>query len=233
MILPSALLSTSCFFKKANVPMYDDMKPDPELGYVLDIDGMVYRTLPETLWKPDEYNYDSVKVGKLDSKNNSFGIYAFESDVDRIFIKRIYDKPASHTPVDWFYRADIDLPGFNASNTNSLSFSQKGNHTKEEPFNNIVTDKKTINAVFDSLDYASERPEVGNRIVGILYLNNSTYKGICVVVWAIAYEDKYWLSIRDGGRMYAEIPHELMEEIVGEKMPPANEYTELWFVSQE
>jgi len=210
-------------------PVYEEMKPDPELGFVLNIDGVIYRTLPEVMWEPDPYNQNRIKIGNLDNKNTSIGIYVYELDVNRVFILRYEDKLfIDVAQKNLFYRADVDLPEFCASNVSSLYFTKPGNNSKEKPFDNTITDRQTIEDVFQAINKAKEHSGGGKKSVGNLYINLSEYEGICVILSVWAYQDKYWLDIRDGITTYklTEISHELIEKLVGEELPTAKEYLE-------
>ena len=211
-------------------PDYEWPTWDEEYGEVLDIDGIVYRTLPETLWRPSTSDHSAIKIGKLGSKDSSYGVFTYESDTDRIFVFTEDDSFfADVRHKRFFYRKDVDLPEFLEENITCIAYKKWGDRSGEGSFNNSIEDRQLIEDVFTSFKTPTKQSSVGrveSSTLRLLYFTNSDYKGICIVLSASAYENKYWISIDNTGMKYAEVSQELMEKLVGEELPTAKEYLE-------
>ena len=207
-------------------PVYEWLPSDREFGEMIDIDGVAYRELPMTMWRPDIYNQERFKIGRLKGPDITFSVYAYGLDIERVFINYEREGFVDADTSRWLYRKDIELPEFSAENVSSISFSKWGNHSKTEPFNNTVTDPQVIDEYFRTHEKAAERSGGGNIPLGTLYLSNAEYQSLCVIMKAGAYEGKYWISFNISRSVYAEAPQDLMEKLVGEKLPPAEEFIE-------
>ena len=199
--------STSCNYQ-ASYPVYEKPSIDESIGRVLDIDGVIYRTLPKTDWSPD-FDSKKTKIGQIDYSKTNHEIYAFESDIDRIFIYTGQERVFGTARIEYlYYRKDIDFPDFCASNIDGISF--KGNN---------VTNKQVIEEVFSLFENAEEQSVSGRPLVGLLYFTNLKYKGIHVPLAIYANNDKYWLRVGDSNsRRYTEISKEILEELAGKEL---------------
>ena len=210
-------------------PDYEWPTWDEEYGEVLDIDGIVYRTLPETCWEPF-LGSQNKKIGNLGSKKSSFGIFAYSSDVDRIFIFTENDSFfADVRNTRFYYRKDIELPELSEDSIDEISFKKWGTSSNSS-YDYVVKDRQVIKDVLSLFDITTEEPRVGEERIqdlGLLYFTNSEYPGIKTSFWAEAFQNKYWLSFsKQGFNGHVEISQELLEKLVGEKLPPAKEYLE-------
>ena len=210
-------------------PTYDD-----EFGAVLDINGVLYRTLPETYWDPIFNTSKRILIGQIDYSKVSYGIYTFESDIYRIFIYTGYSSLNKFTDDsrigELYYRKDIDLPEFSANNIDSIAYHKRGNASEQYPYNNVVYDTNVINDVFNIINTTTEQSNEGRTgevILGNFYFLNSKYEGIHIGLWASIYQNKYWLNFsKPNKRFYFEIQRELLEKLVGEELPTAKEFLE-------
>ena len=125
-------LTALVFFLSActSYPEYKWLPHDKEFGELVDIDGVVYREYPETMWKPDVYNQEKVKIGRLKGSEVTYAVYIYELDVDKIFINIEREWSFDANPPQWLYRKDIDMPEFSAENVDQISFSRWENTSK-------------------------------------------------------------------------------------------------------
>ena len=220
------LLATS-FSACKSYPVYEEMIYDKELGFVIDIDGVIYRTLPETLWEPANFS-NRTQIGRTNNKSYSMGVYTFDSDVNNIFLLRQSDAIFEDIRQSvLLYRKDITLPEFSADSFDSASFIEIG----DREISNNITERYVINSIFHSLESDGEYingGRVGNISVGHLYYSNSKIEGITVRSSLWAYENEYWLATGKVGETthYVVISQDLTEKIVGKKMPSAKEFIE-------
>ena len=198
---------------------------DKEYGEIVDIDGVVYREYPETMWRPDIYNQERIKIGRLKGSDITYAVHAYELDVERIFISIEREWSFDANTPRWLYRKDIDLTEFSAENVDHISFKKRGNASKTEPFNNDLNDVEVIYEYFKAFEKASE-PVGDYGDLGALYLQNSKHQGLCVIMWASACQGKYWIDFIRSDTEFFEVSQELMEKLVGEKLPTAEEFIE-------
>jgi len=226
LVLILLLSITACtLYPKYEWPTYDD-----ELGEVLDIDGVVYRTLPETNWEPISNSSKVRKTGKLGSKNSSYGIFTYTSDVNRIFIYTENDSLfADVRHAKLYYRKDIDLPELNIQNVDEIYFKKWGT-SSNSPYDSIVTDKQIIEDTINRISSGSQQLVTGGITLGFFDFVNNDYEGISIGFTARASQNKYWLITTSSpfanNRTCTEISQELLEKLVGEELPTAKEYLE-------
>ena len=228
LLIATTLMMALVFFLSAcsSYPEYERIKMDPIYGQTLNIDGVIYRQYPETIWRTDIYNQEKIKIGRIKYPEVTNAVYIYELDVDRIFIRIERERSFDANITRWLYRKDIDLPEFDAQSANCISFSRWENTSKTEPFNNTVKDEQVISEYFGALEKAGERPTGDRGPLGELYLHNSEHQGICVIMRAAAWNGKYWIYFDRSDTEFFEVSQELMEKLVGEKLPTAEEFIE-------
>jgi hypothetical protein len=198
---------------------------DDEKGYYLDVDGVIYRSLPEVPWEP--ITYDLQQIGTIigtDGENDKYyKLCSFKGDVNQIFLRGIYDKIPfydENIASEYYYRRDdVEMPPFDSSGIDVIRIEHWGNRS----INKIVQEPEVIAEVIDVLNgdekynivYSDEAQHLYK-----MYFMNSQYEGIAIYTSIVADKGIYWIS--DGEYYDYPIPQSLLEEITGEMLPTAS-----------
>jgi hypothetical protein len=197
---------------------------DENGGYMLDVDGIIYRTNPIIPWKPNRYNKTTmIGVTSIPSGGpQQYGIYTYEGDTDRIFL---ICKEQSADPSNFYcYRDDIILPAFERRSIDSVMI---GRNILDEQVN-LITDAQTIDKLFDILKtYPKEK--LNGHFYSVYDINfmNEKFNGVAVTKIIVAGEGKYWIYGWNTARLrdeYFELSQAFLEELAGKQMPSASDY---------
>lgn len=210
------ILLSGCFMS-ANVKceVYERQVTDED-GIIVNIDGVVYKTLPEPKWEGqkigDFFGYAGEEKKKL---------YLSEGDNERNFIF-IYDSalcPKGSTHSILLYREDMPEPIAESIDKLLWGESKKSDGEMEYNYSNIVTDKEIIKKLFNMLETKKSIVEASHFGYGSTFCQMYIL-GYCDELPEVHYE----IEIRHHNRRivcgnnregYVEIPVELLEEIAG------------------
>jgi len=214
---------------------YDYLGSNEERGRTYDINGIVYRQLPETPWRP--INHQEIFLGKIDH-NETTGrdlkskLYMFAFDVKKIFLVEefdtvsifdvIFDLDTSEPPADvYYYRDDIELPSFDSNGIDRIGVMNDNGVL----FIHTVEDQSIIEEVLQVIHESDEGDMnwTSREFLYELYFMSSQYEGIGIHASIAASEGYYW--ILDEELRTFLIPQTLVEKIVGKSLPPASVYS--------
>ncbi len=209
-----------------SVPVYNYLGEDPDKGGMIDVNGVIYKSLPETPWRPINYNTTLIGILNFPGEKEKAKIYTFNEDINKIFIMQTLDKETffdEPAPQNYHYREDIALPPYDSSGIDKIGFKQ-GDETKYIDINN---NKETIKKLFDIKINAQKTDIVGLGLVYFLELMNSNLQGIGINLPVYEKDNTYWVLF-DRNNHIAPISQDLLEEIAGKKLPTASEVESKW-----
>lgn len=196
-----------------------------ENGYMIEVDGIPYRQLPEIPW----YNLpdgETINLGTVASiigaPGDKTNLYRSVKDANRIFIT-MYDGNSTHMKLS-FYRSDLELPVFGRANVDEICYEKGGQWFGNRKMQNFIRDQKIIDDLFNLTDPAKgQSPEADSKYFGYIYCMNDSFPGICNSIPVYAQQNKYLINMGDDNTWF-EIPQYLLEQIADEKLPTASEY---------
>lgn len=210
------ILLSGCFIT-ANVKyeVYERQVTEED-GIIVNVDGMVYKTLPEQKWEGQKIG-DFLGYAGEEKKN----LYLCEGDDERNFIF-IYDSvlcPKGSTHSILLYREDIPEPS--AEFIDKLLLSEYINEDSEIKYShdNTITDKSVIKRLFEEWN-------TKKRIADASHFDNES-KLLIMQIYCLCDELPgvyYKIEIRhnngnvvcgNNSEGYIKIPIELLEEIAG------------------
>ena len=213
-------------FVLAGCVKYDYLGYSEEKGNTYDINGIVYRQLPETIWRP--INYQKIFLGtidynEIDGTDMKSKLYMFAFDAKKIFLVQEFEKFSFGEGLadGYYYRDDIEMPSFDSNGIDRIGVMNDNGvlfiHTVEDP--SII--EEVLQVIHESdkgdMNWASR------DFLYELYFMNSQYEGIGIHASIAASEGYYW--ILDEELRTFLIPQTLVEKIVGKSLPPASEYS--------
>ena len=209
------LVLTAC----ENLPEYKEMGEDPLKGNMIEVNGIVYRTLPVTDWRPIWIKMKAVAKNKEYDRDSY--IFMEPEDTGQIFIMQQYSDDefsCMNYRENYYYREDVSLPPYDRSGIDMLGIEKEGS------FSNYVfiQNKELIDQVFILKNKAYKPTKGGFDVLYDLQLMNSNYPGIGIDASICQKEQKYWIifTVED---IVAVIPQDILEQIVREKLPPPSE----------
>lgn len=201
-----------------SLKVYKYLGDSDEKGILLDVEGVTYRSKPNTPWRPNIFNAKMIGVANIPGRGLQSGIYTCEGDTDRLFVIAIDE--TENKDISYYYRDDTTLPDFNRNNIDTLIIGN--NITMQEQ--NIITDPQKINKVFALFNMPAMQPLKGSIDLYDMNFMNSQYKGIAVHEFITAMDGEYWIVNWSTGNEMYRLPQDLLEELVSKKMPTASEY---------
>ena len=134
-----------------------------EMGPMFRVDGITYRYLPETFWRPvsgaEKYLGNVFSESDVYPGGKDFYIENFETnDTNKIFVvlngrkEHWYDD--MNRPMVYYYRADISLPPFDRAGINKIGYEKNGQWFDE--IKPITQDTSIIDRLFDAIDSVSK-----------------------------------------------------------------------------
>lgn len=211
-----AILLASC---KEALPEYKDLGRDPQMGDMLEVNGVKYRTLPNTYWRPLWTGLKQVALNNEGDRESD--VYMFTEDTKQIFVMQQYSDNDIFRDVNYsqnfFYREDITLPPYDRSGIDTLGFRKEDAKEYKK-----IQNKELIDQVFILKSKARKTIEWGFGAAYEMKLINSNYPGIGIDASIYQKEHKYWI-IFDVEDIVAVIPQETLEQIAGEKLPSPKE----------
>ncbi len=191
-----------------------------EKGNMINMNGISYRSMPVTVWRP--VSNQKTMVGTLrnfENNGQTYNLFTYVADENKIFLMQ--KEEGSRTIEIFYYRDDIVLPTYDISGIDSIGF---GNWNDTE-YTNIIKEPKTIEKLFNIKGDTNINDSPGYLPVFWLELMNSKYSGIGIGLIVYAKENTYWIEVKnDFNYNAAEIPQSILEEIAGKKLPTASEY---------
>ena len=210
-------LLASC---KETVPEYKDLGRNPQMGDMIEVNGIIYRTLPNTEWRPLWIGLKLVALNKEGDRDSN--VYMFTEETRQIFVMQQYSDDDFISDMNfrenYYYREDVTLPPYDRSGIDMLGIEKEGLYS-----NYVFTQNKAlIDQVFILKNKAYKPTKWGFDFVYDLQLMNSNYPGIGIDASIYQKEQKYWIvfNVED---IVAVIPQDILEQIVGEKLPPPSE----------
>ncbi len=203
------------------LPAYNFLGKDPVKGNLIEVNGAIYRSQPETAWRPLPTGLKLIGENQFSSGNNlKSHISMFIGDLDRIFVMETFSNNEMFREAfkeNYYYREDVKLPPYDRSGVNMLGFKKVGSFSKYV----FTQNKESIDKIFELKDNALIASEGGFDSVYELQLMNSNYTGIGIKVIVYQKNNTYWIFFNE---FMSPISQEFLEQIAGEKLPEASGY---------
>lgn len=203
-----------------NVHQYKVLPTDPQKGEMIEVDGVRYRTLPETVWRPLD-GLELVTQIKGDGWESDICMYTL--DAGHIFVMDQLNETNHFRDVTfspkYYYREDITLPTYDRNGVDMLGFKKEG------LFSNYVfiQNKELTDKIFELKDQSKKiNIEGAFDFVYYLQLMNSNYPGIGIKATVYQKNKTYWIFFNDDDSTVSPISQDLLEQIAGEKLPVAS-----------
>lgn len=218
LVLLLCVLLSGC---AAFMPVYNLQYSDKN-GYTIDVFGVTYREMQEFDWRP--IFQDDVLVGSqknLDGGNTGILVYMSRADEKKVFVITKTSKFLFNNGVadSYYSRSDIILPPYDSNGIDMIGF-KKINENEYK----TIQDKKIIKQLLDLKKITQNNPDLDyvDTIHNMQFMN-SNYPGIGIPIKIELSKTSYWVAFND---FYSRVPiaQNLLESIVGEKLPTPSEY---------
>jgi len=202
---------------------YDYLGHSEEKGNMIDIGGVLYRSLPKTLWRPNAG--DSVLIGYFRYVDGEkINLYAFTADTKHMLLWD--DPPGMERIRTYYYRDDIALPSYDSNGIDIIGFIGR----EENKLSNVTDNKDTIEKLFNLKKNAPREEMAGVGVGGFSTIQcmNSDFQGIAIDASVCLKDNKYWVEFGDEWYYGYEISQDLLEEIAGKKLLAPEELRRQW-----
>ncbi|MEG0794157.1 MAG: hypothetical protein RR399_10155 [Lachnospiraceae bacterium] len=233
------ILISSCAGKA-----YNFLGETEENGKMIEIEGVMYQTLPNMEWEPFDgyYNGDVTQIGHIAnltpySPYEKYRLYFYDDDADEHLFLMQRMKGIGTTELV-YHRADYDFPEFDESGIDMIGFSKLNEYEGDGIFS-VYTEKKEVIAELINIMQFEKTTEDNLESYWMAYigiLNKKLWEnGAGVRVSVSANKNTYLLeyNAHNGERICKEISQKLVEEIAGERLPTPQEYVKMREEEQE